>query len=98
MRRRTTKVCVLAAVAVIVLLVFFTPQGAVRLALALRGQVLDALTVSVEKGHVTDFGGLQYTVRYRTPDPTDRMRPYFFYVGRLTPIGPYLVNAAGTGP
>lgn len=91
-------VWVLVAAAVLAILAFFTPQGAVRLDLALHGQVLDALTASVQKGHVTDFGGQQYTVEYRTPDPTDHMRPYFFHVKRLTPIGPYVVAEAGTGP
>lgn len=71
-RRRVVLVCLLAAGAALVFLVFSTPQGAVRVCLAAHGQVLDALTVSVEKGSVVNFGGQQYSVRYRTADPTDR--------------------------
>jgi len=97
-RRRIVLVSLSAAAPALVLLSFFTPQGAVRVCLALHGQVSDAFTVSVEKGNVVDFGGQQYTVRYRTDDPADRMRPYFFYVKRLTFLGPYVVAQAGTGP
>lgn len=88
----------LAVAAVLAIFLFFTPQGAVRVYLATHYRVLDALTVSVKQGHLTDSGGRQYTVTYRTPDPTDTMRPYFFYVTKLTQIGPYYVGAAGTGP
>ncbi len=96
MRRRLALISMSALAAVLVLLILFTPQGAIRATLVLNGQLYDAFTASIQKGSA--LGGCQYIVAYRTDDPTDRMRPYFFYVEKLTPLGPYFVEDAGTGP
>ncbi len=100
MRGRTALVSLAAASVALVALAWFTPQGAVRRYLTGRGELLDALTVTVEKGRVVYSGGQQYYVsRYRTEDPARRGRMHlsFFYVRRLS-WGPYVVVEAGTGP
>lgn len=87
----------LAAACLIIVLAFFTPQGAVRRYLVWDGDPCDALTAQVRRGDYTDFGGRQYFVTgYRIRHP-DRMDFCYFYV-RRTAFGICVVVSAGTGP
>ncbi|HEY3315388.1 MAG TPA: hypothetical protein VGL40_08980 [Bacillota bacterium] len=87
----------LVAAGLLLVLAFFTPQGAVRRYLVWSGDPFDALTVHVRRDDYINFGGRQYFVAGYLVHHPDRMDLCYFYVKR-TGLGICVVVSAGTGP